>query len=241
MNYFVDTNVLARFVDRRHPHSNLARTALKKLAEDKQTLCVTPQNAIELWNVVTRPLDKNGLGRTTAEAFRILRMVERFFVMLPDTPQIYQVWRRLVIEHQVHGVQVHDARLVAVMRAHDISHILTFNGKDFARYSRDGIVAVHPNDDAIVRRVRENMEGYQVETERPADVLSTLTMDRSSLPQAFREWLGATGEAKGVLFFREENGKIVLERLDNVDVAMLARIRANIAKYHSALQRLADS
>lgn len=72
-------------------------------------------------------------------------------------------------------------------------------------------------------------------------MLSTITVDRTSLPQAFRDWLDANGESKGVIFFREENGKIVLERLDNVDVAMIARVRANIAKYHSALQRLADS
>lgn len=72
-------------------------------------------------------------------------------------------------------------------------------------------------------------------------MLNTITMDRTTLPQAFRDWLEANGESKGVIFFREENGKIVLERLDNVDVAMITRVRANIAKYHSALQRLADS
>lgn len=72
-------------------------------------------------------------------------------------------------------------------------------------------------------------------------MLNTITVERTSLPQAFREWLEANGESKGVLFFREEDGRIVLERLDNVDVAMIARVRANIAKYHSALQRLSDS
>jgi hypothetical protein len=32
-----------------------------------------------------------------------------------------------------------------------------------------------------------------------------------------------------------------LERLENVDLTMLARVRANIERYHSALERLADS
>ncbi|MBI4670946.1 MAG: type II toxin-antitoxin system VapC family toxin [Chloroflexi bacterium] len=169
MRYLADTNILARFVDKRHPHSSVARAALKTLAYEEYTLYVTSQNVIELWNVITRPADKNGLGRTPTEAYRILRLVERFFVVLPDTPQIYQEWRRLVIEYQVSGVQVHDARLVAAMRVHGVSHILTFNGKDFARYRREGIVAVAPDDDAIVRRVRENMERYQTATEKPAD------------------------------------------------------------------------
>jgi hypothetical protein len=44
----------------------------------------------------------------------------------------------------VSGVQVHDARLAAVMRVHGLTHILTLNAADFARYP--GIIAVHPQD-----------------------------------------------------------------------------------------------
>ncbi|MEI6442036.1 MAG: hypothetical protein WCO29_02610 [Nostocales cyanobacterium ELA583] len=33
------------------------------------------------------------------------------------------------------GVNVHDARLVAVILAHGLTHILTFNISDFKRYS----------------------------------------------------------------------------------------------------------
>ena len=42
----------------------------------------------------------------------------------------------------VMGVQVHDARLVATMIAHRITHLLTLNDQDFARYPE--ITAVHP-------------------------------------------------------------------------------------------------
>lgn len=38
--------------------------------------------------------------------------------------------------------QVHDARLVALMQAHGITHILTLNGSDFTRYP--GITPVDP-------------------------------------------------------------------------------------------------
>jgi len=50
----------------------------------------------------------------------------------------------LVVTFNVSGVQVHDARLVALMKVNVISHILTFNVGDFARYSSEGIVAVAP-------------------------------------------------------------------------------------------------
>ncbi|MCS6859946.1 MAG: hypothetical protein NZT92_06465 [Abditibacteriales bacterium] len=42
------------------------------------------------------------------------------------------------------GVQVHDAYLVAAMRVHGITNLLTFNVGDFASYP--GITAVHPQD-----------------------------------------------------------------------------------------------
>jgi predicted nucleic acid-binding protein len=50
---------------------------------------------------------------------------------------------RLVIANNVHGVQVHDARLAAIMEAHGITHILTLNENDFRRYTH--IHAVNPS------------------------------------------------------------------------------------------------
>lgn len=41
-------------------------------------------------------------------------------------------------------VWVHDARLAATMLAHGLSHILTFNTADFARYAPAGLVVVDP-------------------------------------------------------------------------------------------------
>jgi predicted nucleic acid-binding protein len=49
----------------------------------------------------------------------------------------------LVTDHNVRGVQVHDARLAAIMHAYGLNHILTLNQQDFLRYP--GIQAVHPN------------------------------------------------------------------------------------------------
>ena len=48
------------------------------------------------------------------------------------------------LDENVQGVQVHDLRLVAWMQVHGISHLLTLNQTDFARYS--GVVAQSPQD-----------------------------------------------------------------------------------------------
>ena len=59
-----------------------------------------------------------------------------------DTLNIFRRWEQLVDRYNVSGKNVHDARLVAAMLEHDISHLLTFNGKDFKRF--DEITVVDP-------------------------------------------------------------------------------------------------
>jgi predicted nucleic acid-binding protein len=41
----------------------------------------------------------------------------------------------LVVANAIKGVQLHDARLAAFMKAYDIPQILTFNTDDFVRFS----------------------------------------------------------------------------------------------------------
>jgi hypothetical protein len=49
---------------------------------------------------------------------------------------------RLVVQHRIIGLKVHDAKLVgAAMNVNGVRRILTFNTEDFARY---GIEAIHP-------------------------------------------------------------------------------------------------
>ena len=72
-----------------------------------------------------------------------MRMNGMFPVLL-ETPEIHQEWQRLVVELQVSGKQAHDTRLVAAMRVHGVTGIVTFNGDDFRRYP--GIEVWHPRD-----------------------------------------------------------------------------------------------
>ena len=51
-------------------------------------------------------------------------------------------WRRLADTYRVVGRQVFDTRLVAVMLAHGITHLLTFNTGHFFRYA--GLTVVDP-------------------------------------------------------------------------------------------------
>jgi hypothetical protein len=63
------------------------------------------------------------------------KRMETVYRLLPDILAIYRLWRLLVDSYSVIGRQVYDARLVAVMQAHGITHLLTLDSTDFRRYS----------------------------------------------------------------------------------------------------------
>jgi len=132
---FVDTNVWLRSVQPTHPLHQAAVDSIASLIEANETLSITPQVAAEFWNVATRPVAANGLGLSTDEARQQWSRLEGFFSVLAESQDVYAEWKRLVAAHDVQGVQVHDARLVAAMNVYGISRIVTFNGDDFKRYA----------------------------------------------------------------------------------------------------------
>ena len=144
MIYLVDTNVLLRFSRHEDPRYQIVQDAVHKLRIEGHQLRTTSQNFSEFWNVATRPTDQNGFGHTLFETEQLLLGLEKFFALLPDSPDVYPIWRRLVVDYDVSGVQVHDARLAASMVAHNVTRILTFNVTDFDRYDPEGIIAVDP-------------------------------------------------------------------------------------------------
>ncbi len=144
MPYLLDTSVLVRQADQHSAFRLGALQALKRLEDQGEVLCIVPQCLVEFWAVVTRPLSANGLGLTTVEADSERLRLETVFTLLPDTPGLYARWVGLVNRYGVSGKPTHDARLVAAMLEHDLSHVLTFNTADFVRFAPSGVVAVDP-------------------------------------------------------------------------------------------------
>ena len=125
MAYLLDTNILLRLISPDDPMHAETVAAINTLNARREEAIIAPQNLIELWNVCTRPAEKNGLGftpeRTKAEVARL----KRLFIFLPDTQAIFLEWERLVETYEVKGAKVHDTRLVAFMLVHQIESILT--------------------------------------------------------------------------------------------------------------------
>ena len=142
MDCLVDTNAVIHSVMPSDPKYAATQKALTTMMGRGDRLYITPQILVEFRYVATRPTTKNGLGQTVAWAQVQTAGLKVLFDFLPEEPEIFDEWEKLVDTHSVTGVNVFDARLVAVMIAYGITHILTFNGKDFAY---PGITAVDPN------------------------------------------------------------------------------------------------
>ena len=142
MSFAVDTNVLLRNIADGDVAQPIAKNGLFVLRDRGDILSIFPQNLIEFWAVATRPVSNNGLGLSVAQAQVEIVSLKTLFALLPDTPEIFSEWEKIVLQYRVSGKQVHDARLVAAMRVHNVTHLLTFNTADFKRFSF--ITAVSP-------------------------------------------------------------------------------------------------
>jgi predicted nucleic acid-binding protein len=147
MPYCADTNILLRWTEPGTEQCEQARSAVKELRSQGETVYITPQNLVEFWSVATRPTDVNGLGLTPDQADAEAGKLEALFPLLPDTAAIHPEWRRLVVAAKVTGVRAHDARLAAALLIHGVTHMLTFNVADFKKF--DQITAVHPANVAV--------------------------------------------------------------------------------------------
>ncbi len=145
MPVLLDSNILLRMANRDDPLHSLTREALKRLLSQGAPLCFFPQNAAEFWSVCTRPASaRGGLGLSVETTNRFLSLLQRYAEPYPEIPGAFELWRDLVYSYQVMGVQVYDARLVALMKAHGLVRLLTFNVSDFVRY--DFITSQSPHD-----------------------------------------------------------------------------------------------
>jgi predicted nucleic acid-binding protein len=141
MAYLIDTNIFIRLASRNDPLRQICLDALRKLRSRNEELCYTPQVVIEFWNVCTRPATaRGGLDLSANQTERKVRLIERHFVLLPDSLATFQEWRRLAVVHLLVGLAVHDAKLVASMDIHGVTNLLTVNDGDFRRYTNTNVV-----------------------------------------------------------------------------------------------------
>ena len=89
------------------------------------------QVVVEFWVVATRPREANGLGWDPPTARAAVDGLVSLFPMLPEAPEAFAQWLRLVTDGLVLGKRAHDVRLAAAALSNGVGGILTLNPADF--------------------------------------------------------------------------------------------------------------
>ncbi len=142
--YLLDTNVVLRFCNPSDIQHSLAVDAITYLLTQEDECLLTSQVLVELWVVATRPVEVNGLGWTVERTRSMIDQLLNRFPLLEESAQIFPNWLDLVTTGKVMGKRTHDARIIAIMLAHGVTHLLTFNPKDFT--VTPSIIVVQPQE-----------------------------------------------------------------------------------------------
>lgn len=141
-NYLLDTNVLLRASDPNSLSYPIARDVIYCLLDRGDKACLTSQVLIEFWVVATRPTDVNGFGWSPERTKNQINQFIPRFNFLEENSEIFPHWLQMVTDYNIKGKRSHDIRLLAVMKAHNISHLLTFNPDDFLSFPY--LTIIHP-------------------------------------------------------------------------------------------------
>jgi predicted nucleic acid-binding protein len=127
----LDTNILLYLANSAAPEHAAAKSTVTRMLAAGDRIVIAAQVLFEFWSVATRPASANGLGwtapltRTAVDGFRAR------FALLSEPPEVIDLWLDIVETHDLKGKRVHDAHLLATMKANGVSRLLTLNVGDF--------------------------------------------------------------------------------------------------------------
>lgn len=132
---FLDTNILLTATDVSRKGNIKARNIFKASLDIGFHLCLSGQVVREYLVVATRDMELNGLGLEPDAALSNIENFRKRMVLLEETEAVTGHLVTLVREHSLVGSRIHDANIVATMRAHSISKLITDNPKDFSKFT----------------------------------------------------------------------------------------------------------
>jgi len=130
---FIDTNILIYANVSAAPLHEQALKAIKTAHQSGRPLWISRQVLREFIAARTRP-QTFAQPSTSDVVIERVRYLEEQFQMADDTDAVTRRLITLMQDYKIGGKQVHDANIVATMRAYDIPCLLTHNIKDFERF-----------------------------------------------------------------------------------------------------------
>lgn len=138
---FIDTSLLVAAVVDVHPSHGMAAAYLARIAVEGKAACVSGQVCREFLFAVTRN-SVEGRAFTMNEALAVLDKARESLVVLEEDGVVLRAFLDLVRHLGVPTNELHDANIVATMRANGVRKLVTLNAADFERY--EGLIQLEP-------------------------------------------------------------------------------------------------
>lgn len=121
----LDTNILIYAMQAQSPLHDLALNALREIGEGSAPWALPDQVLGEFLRVVTHPRARSPVTPAYAIDWLDRALASPSARVLASGPTHWSILRRLVVDGNVRGNDVHDARLVAVCVEHGVERILS--------------------------------------------------------------------------------------------------------------------
>lgn len=140
---FIDTNVLLRAFHSTFPEHEPIRAMIDRLFEEDRELWISRQVIREYLVQVTHPRTFEP-PLAIEQVVRQLTALSSLFHIADETQDVTTHLLTLLQAYPTRGKQIHDANIVATMRANHIDTLLTLNRDDFLRFE-DQITLLTPD------------------------------------------------------------------------------------------------
>lgn len=136
---YLDTNVLAYVANTKAPQHRAALEIFRP--SDTEILCVSSQVLAEFYSYITNPTILAKPLEPSEAISRIKRICQMRHVRLLSTPvDLFERWMTLLEERPVTNGGIFDLLHIAIMLAHQVTSIYTFNVNDFSWCSQIEVI-----------------------------------------------------------------------------------------------------
>lgn len=129
--FFLDTNILISATDPSREYHSRSLELFRTIPAQGGHLAGSGQTLREYLVVATRPLERNGLGLSPAQALENVEQFRRHLQVFSEDERVEQNLLALVRRYELSGKRIHDANIVATMEAYNLRHCLTDDGSDY--------------------------------------------------------------------------------------------------------------
>ena len=131
---FVDTNVFLSATDKDREGHRKSLEFLNSGLNGEVSLFICGQIIREYLVVATRPPENNGLGLTSSAARENVNRFLEVAGLLDETRESMNFLLEFVKTKRLKGKRIHDANILAVMKAHGVRRLYTYNPDHFKNF-----------------------------------------------------------------------------------------------------------